>query len=94
MQDLRTRVSRLRRPATLIRAAKAAAKNYAREKLLRRIFSDDSELPKTGPAILRLLELEAETNQLRKCRNPEYSASRHLEIIVALRGETADLDPR
>ena len=65
MQDVFSRVSLLRRPRILARAARLGARNYCRKRDLRRILGY-GDVPKPAAAVMRLLELEEALNAERK----------------------------
>jgi hypothetical protein len=87
MLDIRTRLATLKRPMLLARAARFGADDYRREVHLKRLLSCDT-LPKPADAIMRLLDLEAETNAWRMAKSGNYSAAHHVEILIAIAGET------
>ncbi|WP_171098679.1 DUF6477 family protein [Ruegeria sp. HKCCD7255] len=86
MQDLMTMISALRRPRLLTRAAKIGAQDYDRERHLQRVLGYGS-LPSTGAALMRLIEVERDVNDLRQDEDAAYSLVRHLDILIALIGE-------
>lgn len=86
MQDLMTMISTLHRPRMLARAANFGAREYNRDRHLQRILGYGS-LPGSGQALLRLIEMEKEVNELRKEEDAAYSLVRHLDILIALLGE-------
>ncbi|WP_050603531.1 DUF6477 family protein [Ruegeria sp. 6PALISEP08] len=86
MQDLMTMITTLRRPRMLARAAKLGARDYNRDSHLQRIMGYGS-LPSSGPALLRLMEMEKEVNEQRKEDDAAYSLVRHLDLLIALLGE-------
>lgn len=86
MLDLQTRIATLKRPALLARAAGFGVDDYRRETHLRRILDGD-RLPRHAEAIIRLLDLEAEMNAMRKTRSGHYRPALHLELLIAILGE-------
>lgn len=86
MQDLLSMISSMRRPAMLIRAARFGVSDYDRTRHLPRLLGRTAP-PRSGAAVLRLLELEAEWEDRRKGKAADYSVSRHLDILIALLGE-------
>lgn len=90
MQDAVTRVSLLRRPRILSRAARLGAANYCRQRDLRRILGYGG-LPKPAAAVMRLLEMESALNTARKAGEAGYSMIRHVDVLIALAGEAACL---
>lgn len=87
MQDLLTRLSHLRRPRLLIRAARIAAQDYRRDVRLPRLLGY-GVMPKIGEAVLRLMEMEAEMNEKRETGDASYSIAGHVEVLTALMGES------
>ena len=90
MLDLQTRIANLRRPKLLVSAARFGLDRYNRNAALPRLLS--GKLPeRSGQAIMQLLEVEAELNEARRERAATYSCARHVEVLVALMGESAIL---
>ncbi|MEM7598104.1 MAG: DUF6477 family protein [Pseudomonadota bacterium] len=89
MIDLLTMLSGLKRPKTLIRAARIGMRDYRRETVLRRLlgFGHPTE---TTPILFALMEMEAEMNEDRTGNTAGYSPMRHVEVMIALMSE-ADL---
>ena len=86
MQDLLTLLNSLRRPQILIRAARIGAADYRREAHLRRHLGYGT-LPRSTAALSRLVDMEASLEELRRDRATGYSATRHVEILIAMMGE-------
>ncbi|WP_439156410.1 DUF6477 family protein [Yoonia sp.] len=86
MQDLQTRITTLKRPALLARAARFGVDEYRRDIHLRRILQADP-LPRSAEAVMRLLDLEQDAEYRRKSRDGSYSAARHVELLIAIAGE-------
>ena len=86
MQDILTTLDTLRRPPLLIRAARFGATEYRRAAHLRRHLGY-GPLPRSGPALMRLIEIESELNEQRTTSNAGYSASRHVDVLIAMMGE-------
>ncbi len=86
MKDLQAMISGLRRPKLLVRAARFGVDEYNRSRHLGRILRSEA-LPRTGPAILRLLEIEAGLEDRRVAGAADYSVARHVEVLIALMGE-------
>ena len=89
MTDLLTMLARLKRPKTLIRAARIGMRDYRRSITLKRLlgFGPPTE---TTPILFALMELEAEMNAEREVNAAGYSPLRHVEVMIALMSE-ADL---
>jgi len=90
MQDVSSRLTLLRRPRILARAARLGAQNYCRQRDLRRVLGYGA-LPRPGAVVMRLLELESLMNDARKTGEAGYSLIRHVDVLVALAGEAAFL---
>lgn len=86
MTDLLRQLSQLSRPGLLIRAARHGVDEYRRDVHLRRILGDIS-LPRPDSALARLLEVEAQMDQLRRAENAAYSCAHHVEVLIAIMGE-------
>ncbi len=86
MQDIMSMLNNLHRPRLLIRAARAGATEYDRNRHLRRILGYGA-LPRTPPALMRLIELERGLNEKRKDDDVGYSLPRHLDVLIAIMGE-------
>ena len=91
MQDIRSQLARLHRPALLVRAARIGLRKYARDAALARLFGP-GPLPSTRRALARLLEMEAALDEDRRTRAAEYRAAEHVEVLIAVMGEARDLD--
>ena len=89
MTDLLTMLAGLKRPKTLIRAARIGMRDYRRTTTLKRLlgFGHPTE---TTPIVFALMELEAELNDERQANAAGYSPMRHVEVMIALMSE-ADL---
>lgn len=92
MQDIFTMLSQLRRPRLLISAARHGAKDYDRNRHLKRVL-DIETVPAAGPAAMRLMEIERGMNDARKTGDATYEATRHIEVLIALMGEANLLRP-
>lgn len=90
MQDVFTRLTLLRRPRILARAARLGARNYCRKRDLRRILGY-GEVPKPAAAVMRLLELEESLDTARRGGEAGYSLIRHVDVLSALAGEAGYL---
>ena len=92
MTDLFALVSNLRRPKLLIRAARAGAMGYNRNRDLKRVMRL-TETPSPERALNALIAAEAEIEEVRRQGEANYSFTRHIEILIAMIGE-ARLLPR
>ncbi|CUH76909.1 DUF6477 family protein [Tropicibacter naphthalenivorans] len=86
MKDVLGMLNDLRRPRLLIRAARIAAQDYQRAKHLGPLLGGGG-LPRSGAAIVKLMELEADIDTRRRTHDAGYSVSAHVEILTALMGE-------
>ncbi len=86
MQDIMSKLSALRRPRLLIRAAKIGAQDYCREQHLQRILGYGA-IPGPGSALMRLMDLEREVDMSRRDNDAAYSLVQHLDLLIALMGE-------
>lgn len=86
MQDIMSMLNALHRPRLLIRAARAGATEYNRNRHLQRLLGYGA-LPRTAQALLRLIELERGLNDQRKDDDAGYSLPRHLDVLIAIMGE-------
>jgi hypothetical protein len=86
MQDILGMISALSRPRMLVRAARFGVDDYSRTAHLPRLLNAIT-LPRSGEAILRLLDIEADLNDRRKARAADYSVGRHVEVLIAMMGE-------
>ena len=86
MQDLIERLSSIKRPQLLIRAARIAARDYNRGQHLQRLMGY-GPLPKPARAVMLLIEQEQQLNQKRVNDDPGYPIFRHIEVMMALMGE-------
>ena len=65
MKDILGILNDLRRPRLLLRAARLGADEYSRNQHLKRHLGYGA-LPRSGPALMRLLELESDINDKRR----------------------------
>jgi len=86
MLDLHTRIATLKRPSLLARAARFGVDDYRRDIHLRRILGHEN-LPRSGPALVQLLDVEAVMNSQRQTDDASYRPARHIEILIAILGE-------
>lgn len=86
MQDILSMLTRLNRPRLLVRAARIGAQDYRRERHLQRLLGY-GHLPRSAPALLKLMEIEAQFNQQRRDEDASYSLVRHVDVLIALMGE-------
>ncbi|UYV39259.1 DUF6477 family protein [Rhodobacteraceae bacterium D3-12] len=86
MTDIFSMLNALRRPRLLIQAARAGSEDYRRDPHLYRLLGHRI-LPKSGEALLLLMEFEAEQNQLRLDKSSAYSLISHVDLLIAMMGE-------
>ena len=86
MTDLFTMLNQLRRPRLLIQAARAGSEEYRRDPHLRRLFGHGL-LPKSGEALMRLMDIESELNQQRREGAGSSSLVAHVDVLIAMMGE-------
>ncbi len=86
MQDLLGILANLRRPRLLIRAARAGAPDYRRDQHLKRHMGY-GRLPRSGPALMHLMEMETQLDSQRRSGDAAYSLVRHVDILIAMMGE-------
>ena len=86
MTDLFSMLNQLRRPRLLIQAARAGCEEYRRDPHLHRLLGH-GRLPKSGEALIRLMDMEGELNQQRRAGAGSYSLVAHLDVLIAMMGE-------
>lgn len=86
MIDINTILRRIKRPSLLIKAARHGVDDYNRDVQLRRILKVE-KLPKTGPAILQLIEIEQSMDIACTENHTTYAISRHVEVLIAIMAE-------
>lgn len=86
MTTLTSKLTELRRPRLLIRAARYGVAEYDRTSSLHRLI--DAEHRQDENTILTaLLSAEAESEKQRRDGHATYSVTRHIDLLVALMGE-------
>ena len=53
---------------------------------LQRVFGV-GPVPRNGPALMRLLEIEGELNEKRKSDDADYSLITHVDVLIAMVAE-------
>lgn len=86
MSDLFHVFKSLRRPKTLIRAARIGVAQYRREQDLKRLLRA-GRAPAPGTGMSRLLTIEQDLEAIRLSGDATYSITKHVEILVALMAE-------
>ncbi len=87
MENIATLAARLCRPRLMVRAARIGARDYHRNRHLRRLLGYGT-LPGPGQAVLKLIELEAGLDEHRRAGDAGYSLTRHLDVLIALTAES------
>ena len=87
MQDLATRLTTLRRPRLLSRAARIGADEYVRSRHLKQVLGR-SHPQRPALILTRLLDLESEQDAARRTGNPGYSFVRHVGVLIAIAAES------
>ncbi len=77
----------LHRPRLLIRAARFGLVDYNRNRDLRRLMQVQST-PSPQKALDGLVAAEAELEEIRTTGDAAYSISHHVELLIALMGES------
>ena len=86
MLDIETRLSSLKRPSLLARAARFGVDEYRRDLHLPRLL--DGAIPrKPAAALMALFSKEAEIEAWRKESAGHYRPAHHVEILIAIMGE-------
>lgn len=86
MSDLDSTLDVLSRPRLIISAARFGLAEYNRERSLARLLRETAT-PGPRAALERLLQIEARIEQSRCAGAADYSAVRHVEVMIALMGE-------
>ena len=86
MTDLFTMLDRLRRPRLLIQAARAGCEEYRRTPHLRRLLGPGRP-PRSGEALIRLIEIEDMLDQQRRTGDNGYSLVAHVDVLIAMMSE-------
>lgn len=87
MQDPQTFMHSLRRPRLLVRAARLGLQDYSRARCLRRLLPGETP-PKPGLAFDALVEREQALDDIRREGAANYSAARHIELLIAMIDES------
>ena len=86
MSEIRTLLDNLRRPRLLVRAARHGLQDYRRERDLARLIGRMMPAAESS-AVPRLIEAEAEIEEVRRAGAAGYSIARHVELLIALMAE-------
>ena len=90
MQDIISKLQALHRPRLLMRAARIGSEEYRRESHLQRVLGY-GPLPRHGPALMRLMDIEADLNDKRKSDDADYSLITHVDVLIAMVAEARTL---
>lgn len=86
MQKYIVRLSKLRRPRLLMRAARIGAQEFQRQSQLPRILRNKN-LTDEEQVVSELIDIECEIEERRVSGNLDYSISQHVDILTALLAE-------
>ena len=86
MKDILSALDDLRRPRLLINAARFGLPEYRRTAHLPR-HRGYGPLPRSGPALVELMLLEAVIERARKQDDAGYRVMRHVDVLIAMMGE-------
>lgn len=86
MLDINSLIAKLQRPKLLVRAARFGLDDYRRERDLARALKT-VKIPRSGEALLRLSDIEAEMNEKRLSKDATYSIAAHIDVLVAIMSE-------
>lgn len=87
MQDILTMLNQMQRPRLLMKAARIGAEDYRRGVHLPRLLGYGN-LPRHGAALLKLIEMEDVMNTQRKSDDSAYTLLRHVDVLIAIVGES------
>lgn len=91
MSKAATALKSLRRPKTLIKAARFGATRYQRDRDLRRIGAESKSAPQRANLADWLLAEEQILEDTRICGDGTYSVQRHITVLAALIVEATTL---
>ncbi|MFV2038297.1 MAG: DUF6477 family protein [Paracoccaceae bacterium] len=86
MTDFVTRLSALRRPRLLIRAARFGLTDYNRARDLKRLMRTTT-VPSPAHAVGSLMNEEARLEETRQAGDANYRVAHHIEVLIALMAE-------
>ena len=90
MQDIHSLLAAMHRPRLLMRAARIGAQDYRRAGHLPRLLGYGA-LPRHGPALMRLIDIEGELERQRATNDAGYSLISHVDVLIAILGEARAL---
>ena len=86
MFDVLGMAASLKRPTMLVQTARFGVDGYRRDFHLPRILKC-ANVPRAGEALIKLLDIEADFEELRISDRAEYTAAAHIDILIAIMGE-------
>jgi len=86
MTELPSALATLRRPRLLISAARYGLAEYRRERDLTRLLKGGRP-ENASAALLQLMDLEEEMDDLRRSGSARYAVGQHIEFLIALMSE-------
>lgn len=90
MLDIQTLVAQLTRPRLLVRAARFGIDEFRRDRDLPRLLKCE-KVPRSGDAIMQLMDVESELNVQMRQKAPEYTVARHIDVLTAIMSEARTL---
>lgn len=90
MKDITGLLAEIRRPRLLLDAARHSAAGYRRERDLHKLLRGPGP-KRSGEAVMRLMEIEAELDSHRRAGAAHYSIPRHIRVLGAMLGEAQAL---
>lgn len=90
MLDIQSLVTQLRRPRLLVRAARFGIDEFRRDRDLPRLLKCE-KTPKSGDAIMQLMDVEADLNNQMRQNVPGYTVARHIDVLTAIMSEARTL---
>ncbi|WP_376873112.1 DUF6477 family protein [Albirhodobacter sp. R86504] len=93
MTDIHSLLAELKRPRLLVRAARLGIAQYNRKRDLRRLLRG-TDAPGPEAALARLIDEEAQLEEVRQSGETTYSLNRHIEILIAILAEARLLPAR
>lgn len=90
MLDIQSLLGSLKRPKLLVSAARFGIDEYRRDTDLLRTLSIET-VPRPGDALMQLIGLEQELNEMRKAKDANYSIAQHIDALTAIMSEARTL---
>ena len=92
MTNAINRLSNLRRPSLLLKAARLGLSNYCRDRDLTRLTGEPN-IGGNGDLFAQLFEEEDYMEIKRKTGDAGYSIARHIAVLIALLSEASHITP-